>query len=245
MTPAPLLVGTVAVVGVLHTLVPDHWAPIVVVGRQQGWSIARTARAAAIAGFGHVTSTLILGIVLWALGATLAVRYGHTVNVVAAVALLVFGGWIAYGGWREVRGGHDLAHERFGHAHLHRHDDATLHVHWHEHRRDDWHAIEAGAAVVHAHEHRVAGRTALLLILGSSPMIEGIPAFFAASGYGVPILTLMAAVFGAATIVTYMTVSSLAISGLQRVSLGALERYGEVLSGAFVAAVGLYALITA
>jgi hypothetical protein len=32
---APLLVATVAAVGVLHTLVPDHWAPIVVVGRQK------------------------------------------------------------------------------------------------------------------------------------------------------------------------------------------------------------------
>ena len=38
----------------------DHWAPIVVLGRQQGWSVSRTARAAAIAGFGHVTTTLLL-----------------------------------------------------------------------------------------------------------------------------------------------------------------------------------------
>ena len=54
-----LLIVTVAVVGVLHTVVPDHWAPIVVLARQQGWSIARTARSAAIAGLGHVTTTLL------------------------------------------------------------------------------------------------------------------------------------------------------------------------------------------
>src|ERR1700694_5068111 len=136
MAPAPLLIGTVAAVGVLHTLVPDHWAPIVVVGRQQGWSVSRTARAAAIAGLGHVTSTLLLGVLLWALGAALAVRYGHAVNVVAAVALMAFGGWIAYGGWRELRGAQEHGHEHFGHAHLHRHEDATQHVHWHQHHAD-------------------------------------------------------------------------------------------------------------
>src|SRR3982074_2607873 len=97
----PLLVATVGAVGLLHTLVPDHWAPIVVVGRQRGWSVVRTARAAALAGFGHVTSTLMLGLILWAVGASLAVRYGHAVSVVAALALIAFGAWIAYSGWRE------------------------------------------------------------------------------------------------------------------------------------------------
>jgi hypothetical protein len=242
---APLLVATVAAVGVLHTLVPDHWAPIVVVGRQQGWSVVRTARAAAIAGFGHVASTLVLGLVLWAVGASLAVRYGHAVNVVAAVALIAFGAWIGYSGWRELREGHDHGHSHMAHAHVHRHEDATQHVHWHEHHAEDWHAVEGGVAVMHQHDHAVAGRTALLLILGSSPMIEGIPAFFAASTYGPALIGLMAGVFALSTIATYVTTSSFAIAGLQHVSLGPLERYGEVLSGAFVALVGVYALITA
>jgi hypothetical protein len=70
----PLLGATVAAVSVLHTLVPDHWAPIVVLGRQQGWSVARTGRAAALAG----------------LGAALAVRYAHLVSLAAALALLAF-----------------------------------------------------------------------------------------------------------------------------------------------------------
>ena len=242
---APLLVATVAAVGVLHTLVPDHWAPIVVIGRQQGWSIARTARAAAVAGFGHVTTTLALGAVLWAVGAALAVRYGHLVDVAAAVALIAFGIWIGWAGWRELHDEHGHGHAHHGHAHVHRHAEGTQHVHWHEHHDDDLHAVDGGVAVLHEHDHAVAGRTALLLILGSSPMIEGIPAFFAASTYGAALLAIMAVVFAAATIVTYVAVSSVAVAGLQRVSLGPLERYGEVLSGAFVALVGVYALVTA
>jgi ABC-type nickel/cobalt efflux system permease component RcnA len=237
-----LLIATVGAVGVLHTLVPDHWAPIVVVARQQGWSTARTVRAAAIAALGHVTSTLALGVVVWAAGAALAARYGHAVNIGAALALIGFGLWIAFQGWRETRE-RGPGHAHHAHAHLHRHEDGLEHVHSHEHH--DLHATNESAAVVHSHGHSVSGRTTLLLILGSSPMVEGIPAFLAASTYGPALLGIMAVVFAAATLVTYVATCALGVAALQRTSFGPLETYGEVLSGALVAAVGVYALITA
>lgn len=238
-----LLILTVAVVGILHTVVPDHWAPIVVLARQQGWSLAHTARAAAGAGLGHVATTLLLGALLWAVGASLAVRYEHEVAIASAIALIAFGGWIAYGGWRELRhDDHDHGHSHFGHAHLHRHEGGTEHVHWHEHHDHDWHAVESGVAVAHAHGHEATGRTALLLILGSSPMIEGIPAFFSASTRGIGLLGIMAIVFAVSTIATYVVMCVGGLRGLQRTSLGPLERYGEVISGLFVALVGVYAL---
>ena len=80
---------------------------------------------------------------------------------------------------------------------------------------------------------------ALLLILGSSPMVEGIPAFFAAARYGFALIALMALVFAVSTVVTYVLLCVVSTAGLQRVRLGALERYGEVLSGAFIALVGV------
>ena len=213
MAAAPVLIGTVAAVGVLHTLVPDHWAPIAVIARQRGWSRLRTMRAAAIAGTGHVGSTLLLGIVLWALGATVAARYGHAVNVVAAIALIAFGLWFAIAGWREVR-----------HA--------------------GEHPVAAASDVANA-RGEASQRTTLLLILGSSPMLEGLPAFLAASSFGAVVLAAMALTFAAATIVTYVVVTAAAMRGLERVSLGRFERYGEVLSGLVVAAVGVFAFATA
>ena len=201
---APLLIGTVVAVGVLHTLVPDHWAPIVVLARQQRWTVARTARVAALAGLGHVVSTLFLGVVFWFAGATLAARYGHAVNLAAAVALIAFGLWMAVVGWREAHGKPPAADSR-----------------------------------------DTKRTTTLLLILGSSPMIEGLPLFFAASTYGPRLLAVMALAFAASTIATYVATCTAGVAGLQRVSLGAFERYGEFLSGALVALVGVYALITA
>ncbi|HEY5071164.1 MAG TPA: hypothetical protein VII63_03950, partial [Caulobacteraceae bacterium] len=64
-TPQLLLVGAVAGVGVLHTMVPDHWVPITLIARQRGWSRAATARAALVAGTGHVLSTLAIALVVW------------------------------------------------------------------------------------------------------------------------------------------------------------------------------------
>jgi hypothetical protein len=59
--PELLLVAAVATtVGVLHTMVPDHWVPITLIARQRGWSKSETALAALQAGIGHVLSTLLI-----------------------------------------------------------------------------------------------------------------------------------------------------------------------------------------
>ena len=59
---ALLLIGAVAAVGVLHTIVPDHWLPIALVARERGWSKRETARAALQAGTGHILSTLLIAL---------------------------------------------------------------------------------------------------------------------------------------------------------------------------------------
>jgi hypothetical protein len=70
-------------------------------------------------------------------------------------------------------------------------------------------------------------------------MVEGIPAFFAAGKYGWSLIIPMAFVFAASTILTYVLLCVYSTTSLQRVNFGTLERYGEVLSGAFIAMVGL------
>jgi hypothetical protein len=385
--PQLLLIGAVAAVGVLHTIVPDHWVPITLIARQRGWTRAETLRAALQAGTGHVASTLAIALVVWWAGVTVAERLGHVVDTVSSLALVAFGAWIALSAWRELRSerGHGHSHRhhfphlrgethavergsihgpelqrisipdgvlelsifesgvpprfrlsgvgvdgiivqtrrdngerqdfrlenrgtywesveeipephQFGvsvtlehdghvhryetqfiehshdehndgsvhahapeddplfapmrgtaaallrHIHTHSHGVGAVHTHWHEHTPDSSHAIalDSGSAPpVHEHRHKTAGRTALLLILGSSPMVEGIPAFFAAAKYGVALIAIMAVVFGLSTIVTYAVLCVSSTASLRNVRLGAFERYGEVLSGGFIALVGL------
>jgi hypothetical protein len=211
--PEFLLIGAVAGVGVLHTLVPDHWVPITLIARQRGWSNAETARAALIAGAGHVISTLAIALVVWIAGVVVARRFGGIVDSLASAALVAFGAWIALSALCELRAG-----EAHGHPHAH----GPGHPHHH-----------------HPTKPKAGSRTALLLILGSSPMVEGIPAFFAASRYGAGLIAVMSAVFAVATIATYVLLCVGSAIGLQSVRLGPIERYGEVLSGGFIALVGL------
>jgi uncharacterized membrane protein len=91
----------------------------------------------------------------------------------------------------------------------------------------------------HSHEHKAGQRTALLLILGSSPMIEGLPAFFAAGKFGFGIIVVMSLVFAASTILTYIGLCVASVAGFEQVTFGPLEHYGEVLSGLFIAMVGV------
>ena len=203
-----MLVAAVIAVGVLHTLVPDHWVPITLIARQRGWTRMQTARAAFGAGLGHTLSTLAIGLVVWVAGVVVAQRFGTIVSLVSSLALIGFGGWIAFGAWRELR----------------------QHEHQHEHGHD------------HAHDDR-GSRTALVLILGSSPMVEGIPAFFAAAKFGPGLIAVMSICFAVSTIVTYVALCTLSTAVLERLHLGPLERYGEILSGLFIVVVGIVFLI--
>lgn len=280
MTAAPqlLLIGGVVAVGVLHTVVPDHWLPIAILARQQGWSRGETAWAAARAGFGHVMSTVLLGLAVWFGGAALARRFGATIDLASSAALVAFGAWVAVSAWRELPGrqarrhGHAHRHHhdhRHGHhrhdddepewiadplyaaagagvavalrhRHIHRHGGGLPHVHWHDHEGGTEHDIAAaGEPPLHRHRHRMPGRGALVLILGSSPMVEGIPVFFAAGSYGGGLIGPMAVAFAASTIATYVVLCVGSTASLQRMNLARLERYGEVLSGGLIAAIGL------
>lgn len=322
-----LLVGAVAAVGVLHTIVPDHWVPITLLARQRGWSKTETMRVAFKAGIGHVLSTLAIALLIWLGGVAFAGRFGHWLDTITTLALIGFGSWIAISAWRDLHGGAGHSHSHsHSHDHGHVHDFSALQgaagVHGPElqtihtehgevvlsifesgippcfrltglfgdtavvetvrqdgsrqtftfkQHGDYWQSVEElhephqfaislmvdhdghahthtlqfteHAHGAHGHDHAPAdaikGRTALLLILGSSPMVEGIPAFFAASKYGVWLIALMSVVFAVATIATYVVLCVYSTMGLQRLSLGPLERYGEVLSGAFIALVGL------
>ncbi len=334
---AALLVGTVLVVGVLHTIVPDHWVPITLIARQRGWTKGQTARAALQAGTGHVLTTLFLAVIVWLAGIAVAAKFGHWIDIVSSAALVGFGLWIAISSWRELHPADGHEHGPHGHAHAFGHlagtreagegvhgpelqrifgDQCTFDLSIYEFGqpprfrftatrpekleavevvtcREDgsrqafelarhgefWelmddipepHGFEVIVRVNHEgqsrtyqtafaeHEHhhgdqahpwdddhlrgpggKISSRTALILILGSSPMVEGIPAFFAAGKYGLRLIVIMALVFAASTILTYVLLCVYSTTSLQRLRFGSLERYGEVLSGAFIAMVGM------
>lgn len=61
-----LLVSAVSV-AFFHSLAPDHWVPFVALAKGSRWSMRRLGCIAALAGIGHVASSLLIGVIgLWA-----------------------------------------------------------------------------------------------------------------------------------------------------------------------------------
>ena len=114
------LVGAVAAVGVLHTVVPDHGVPITLIARQRGWTRVEMARAAFKTGVGHVLSTLAIAAIVWLAGVAVAQRFGHWVDTLASMALVGFGLWSAKSAWRDLHGhGRHVPGHSHGHGHSH------------------------------------------------------------------------------------------------------------------------------
>jgi ABC-type nickel/cobalt efflux system permease component RcnA len=237
-----LLIGAIAAIGVLHTLVPDHWLPITLIARQRGWTRAETLSAALKAGSGHVLTTLVIASLVWVGGFALASRMGQLLDLLSSLALIAFGGWIAVSAWLALRRSRrsGLAHSHgHSHSHDHVHDHEGTHEHSHGHPGEEGSEVGGEAQGAGPRPGRTKGRAALIFILGSSPMVESIPVFFKAGKFSPLLILLMSLVLAAATITTYAVLSVYPLKGLKRLQLGFIENYGEVLSGALVALLGL------
>jgi putative Mn2+ efflux pump MntP len=101
-----LLFGSLAL-SLLHAAIPNHWLPIVAIGKRLGWTAGKASRITLLAGSAHAFSTVLIGLLVSAAGWQLS-AYAETFMEIAAPALL-----IALGGvfiWR---------HYYHQHFHLH------------------------------------------------------------------------------------------------------------------------------
>ena len=52
----------------LHATIPNHWLPIVAIGKRSGWTAVKTVRITVLAGSAHALSTILIGLMLSLLG---------------------------------------------------------------------------------------------------------------------------------------------------------------------------------
>jgi hypothetical protein len=103
-----ILLGSI-LLSAIHAMIPNHWLPLVAIGKTEGWSRSETLAFTGFTGLAHVTSTILIGIVAGLLGHELSSRYAAVASVVAPAVLIGLG--LIYLGL-ELRG---PAHQ---HAHL-------------------------------------------------------------------------------------------------------------------------------
>ncbi|MCD8540800.1 MAG: hypothetical protein LRY55_14285 [Leadbetterella sp.] len=101
-----ILTGAI-IISLLHAVIPNHWLPIIALGRQHQWSTGDVTRITFFTASAHILSTLLIGWILGLTGHELAHNIEHITHIVAPVILIVMGLVYIY------------RHYRHKHFHLH------------------------------------------------------------------------------------------------------------------------------
>ena len=115
-----LLTAAVSV-AFFHALAPDHWLPFVALAKGSRWSMRQLGVVTTLAGIGHVTSSLLLGMVgLWAGVAVHRLQGAEAWRGSVAIWLLI-GFGVAYALW-------GLKHAQHHHPHVSVQEIATAYA---------------------------------------------------------------------------------------------------------------------
>ncbi len=85
-----ILIGSL-VLSVIHASIPNHWIPIVAIGKTEKWSRNETLWVTAIAGSAHTISTISIGIIVGLVGHRLSSTHEFVTRVVAPLILVILG----------------------------------------------------------------------------------------------------------------------------------------------------------
>lgn len=76
---------------ILHAIIPNHWLPILAIGRKENWSLREILGITAVAGTAHVVSTLAIGWTLVFFGWELSKNFEAATPLIAPGVLIIIG----------------------------------------------------------------------------------------------------------------------------------------------------------
>ena len=85
-----LLIGSL-LISLLHAVIPNHWLPVLAIGKKEGWSLAETTRITLIAGMAHVISTIVIGVLLAMIGSELTTHIEDFTKIIGPSILILIG----------------------------------------------------------------------------------------------------------------------------------------------------------
>jgi len=223
------LVITAASIGFFHTLFgPDHYVPFIMMSWARKWSAAKTILITLLCWFGHIGSSVVLGLIGVALG--LAVKKLEIVESfrcnIAAWLLIAFG--LAYLVWGLRR-----AYRRGEHTHNHTHTNLDTHTHTHSHFLEH----------THIHNNKTTMSITpwvLFAIFVFGPCEPLIPiVMYPAAKNSLFGLVMVTCVFGGTTIATMLTLVLLSRAGVNFIPLAGAQRFAHAIAGATILLCGL------
>ena len=85
-----ILIGSL-VLSIIHASIPNHWIPLVVIGKAENWTRKETLWVTAITGSAHTVSTILVGIIVGLVGYRLFSSYEFVTRTVAPSILVILG----------------------------------------------------------------------------------------------------------------------------------------------------------
>ena len=75
----------------VHAAIPNHWLPIVAIGKSERWTMLETLNATVLIGAAHIASTIIIGVLIGLAGFRLSSNHAELAHWIAPVVLAVLG----------------------------------------------------------------------------------------------------------------------------------------------------------
>ena len=97
-----------------HAVIPNHWLPVLAIGKKDNWTLQEVTRVTFISGLAHALSTVAIGIILGVLGLQLANKIEYFTHFIAPAVFILSGSFFIY------------QHHRHKHFHLHKTPRPTL-----------------------------------------------------------------------------------------------------------------------
>ncbi|HEY5390814.1 MAG TPA: hypothetical protein VIJ57_01770 [Hanamia sp.] len=85
-----IIAGSI-ILSLLHATIPNHWLPVIAIGKKEKWSVNEVTRVTFIAAIAHGLSTVIIGIILAFIGAQIADNIEYFSHFFAPVILILLG----------------------------------------------------------------------------------------------------------------------------------------------------------
>ena len=79
------------VLSLLHATIPNHWLPVIAIGRKENWTLHEVTRVTLISAVAHGLSTVVIGLLLGFLGSKMANNIENFTHYFAPVILILLG----------------------------------------------------------------------------------------------------------------------------------------------------------
>ena len=85
------IISGALLISLLHAIIPNHWLPVIAIGRKENWSLQEVTFVTFKCAMAHGVSTILIGILLAFVGDKLDERVMHFTNIIAPAILIAIG----------------------------------------------------------------------------------------------------------------------------------------------------------